>query len=158
MHAILFNIYMGIFSLDTLLYRVYTVGTMRDREGPEGPRIWTFLVLFGPLRPLELFGLFWYFLGPVRGLFFWLRDCVFGSGLCTDSADSVARTGVEKPAHAQRCSGAGFNSASPTVFPLCHSVSSASLSHCFYYIKKDAKSLFLLDSFRLCTVFSCAIT
>ena len=40
--------FLGIFSLDTLLYRVYTVGTMRDREGPEGPRIWTFLVLFGP--------------------------------------------------------------------------------------------------------------
>ena len=40
-----------------------------------------------------------------------------------------------------------FDSASPTVFPLFQTVSSASLSHCFYYIKKDVKSLFLLDSF-----------
>ena len=97
-------------------------------------------MLFGSV----LFGAFWALLEHRLLPCYTVRRGL--SGHLSESL-ATARTGVEKPAHAQRCSVAGFNSASPTGTPPCHSVSSASLSHCFYYIKKDVKSLFLLVSF-----------
>ena len=92
-----------------------------------------FLVLFGPLR--ELFRFWTYCLLRLGGV---LRDL-------SDSQDCCGETGT-----CPTVLGCGHYSASHTVLPLVrlpvfHSVSSASLSRCFYYIKKDAKLLFLLD-------------